>query len=147
MGYEYLIYKLISAYASTLEKESQIKNLFHLTDERLLWTLYENKKTNKDISKIAKRLLLHEIPFCYGILKSNHFYNKSILDDINCLKSLEEKINLHLNNTGINSSVFIHMTTDNRKTNRKIDFYSIEQDKKIVKQSIELSSGDTILNY
>ncbi|MCW8889351.1 MAG: hypothetical protein OQL20_01670 [Sedimenticola sp.] len=121
MAFEYLIFELVSEYASTLVNVEDIKNIFHYTDESLLWLFYEMKRTRPKLASLAKRLLLHDLPFCYGIMRSSSIEMDNPLRDKSTRKMLSEKISNKLKN--LNLDINMHMTTDNRKTNRKIDFF------------------------
>lgn len=129
MGYEFLIFDLISEYVKSEKEKKNVKNLFHFTDEHLLWSFYHMKSDNPKVSNIAKRLLLYDIPKCYGILKSDSYQLNSILRDEKIRINLLDSIKSELSNIGIDIPFTFHMTTDNKKTNRHISFYLHEDDK------------------
>lgn len=123
MVFEYLVFKLISEYAKTLDSVDDLKSLFHLTDERLLWTCYEMKSSNPTIAKIARRILLQDTPMCYSILRSDSIVDQNSLIDNEALDNAANRIQEQLSRSGINTQINLHLTTDNRKTHRLIEFY------------------------
>jgi uncharacterized protein len=135
MGYEYLIFELISEYSKALDRVEDVKNLFHYTDERLLWSCYDMKQAHPRISNIAKRLLLHDIPNCYGILMSEDVPIKTALREENVRKRIVDIIQNELSAMGHDILLNLHLTTDDRKTNRQIDIY-VDEAKKISPTSI-----------
>lgn len=139
MGYEYLLFKLISEYAKNVEPEGLI-NLFHHTDEKLLWYFYEKKDLPHTINNIARMLLLHDLPQTYSIIRTKDFNKKENLSNPELLENLstdlvalmqKSKITSHLSPT----EIFYHVTTDDRKTERKIDIY-IEKDNQHTRKTI-----------
>ena len=123
MGFEYLIFELIAQYASGLGRAEEVKSLFHYTDEKLLWSLYDMKQQDPRLANIAKRLLLHDLPQCYVILKSKTVPDHHTLRDRNTRQRLIGLIQSQINKAGLNGSLYLHMTTDDRKTSRRIDYY------------------------
>ncbi len=124
MAFEYLVFELIQEHAKLVETEG-LANLFHYTDERLLWWFYDNADPNTKLRDIAKRLLLHELPHCHGILRSSCFKLKRDLEKEGVLSDLSAHINAEINKRrGSFSSngklVSLHLTTDDRKTSRCI---------------------------
>ena len=126
MGFEYLVFELISEYASTVRSDG-IANLFHYTDERLLWTLYNTVDFPK-LRNLAKRLLLHELPNCHGILRTSSFHLKDHLAHQNRLASIAVAIKRTLQTTNFVKTyswktIGLHLTTDDRKTCRAIPMF------------------------
>ncbi len=139
MGYEYLLFQLIAEYAKHVEFDS-IRNLFNYTDENLLWHFYDKKNSLPSVSNIASMLLLHDIPKTYAILRSDEFDKKEKLIKPGILDAIAQSVSEYLHNSKEVSNtssgeIFLHLTTDDRKTNRQIDFY-VEKSGEVVKQSI-----------
>ncbi len=127
LGYEYLLFKLISEFAKNVEPEG-VTNLIHYTDEHLLWRLYEDKKLSSDINNVARMLLLHDIPQAYSIIRSSDFDKKKKITKADILESVANDVLNELRKSKIVSSahpfeLFYHVTTDDRKTQRQVDFF------------------------
>jgi len=131
MGYEYLIFELISEYSKALDRPEDVKRLIRFTDENLLWTCYGMKQSHPGLSNIAKRLLLNEIPNCYGILRSELNSDLTSLREKEIRQSIANSIRAKISKKGYNVLVHLHMTTDDKKTNRRIKFFSEKDGKRL----------------
>lgn len=140
MGFEFLIFRLIYEFSKITNKESVI-NLFHFTDEKLLWHLADGKAfSSTSIPNIARRLLLFDLPIAQAIIRSKDFEKKDKLSKENLLEAISKEVLDFLYNKkkipgSLNVELNLHMTTDHRKTNRKVDFY-IEKNGELSKESI-----------
>lgn len=124
-SYESLLFRLISEYVNYFEKDD-IKNLWIQTDETLLHHLIKSK--SKTLSQYAKRVLLSDLDHAYSIISSSDYEKKSIFESEEFQCELIEKAVSKYNETSNGQEVDVrkislHLTTDNRKTNRKIEFY------------------------
>lgn len=131
MAFEYLLFELISKYIKYIEAEG-ISNLFHYTDEQLLWYFYERKDI-PELSSIARKLLLHEMPLTYSIIRSNNFHQKSDFSNANILEALAQEVSDNLVysqklSKDIMGNVYFHLTTDDRKTQRQVVIYVKERE-------------------
>ena len=127
MGFEFLIFQLIYEFSKNIDKED-VMNLFHFTDENLLWSLTDKKKYPASLNNIAKKLLLHDLPKAHAVIRSEDFDKKDLLSKENVLQSMAKKVTNFIytkKNFSISPPVEIqyHVTTDNRKTHRKVDIY------------------------
>ena len=127
MAFEYLVFQLIGEYAKVVEFDG-IPNMFHHTDEHLLWWFYNEFNDHPTLRNIAKRLLLHELPFCHGILRTPSFHVKGQLEEANCLSSIAFSVTENLRTTSVGrhfsrKPVDLHLTTDDRKTSRAIPIF------------------------
>ncbi|MCL5113734.1 MAG: hypothetical protein M1372_01010 [Patescibacteria group bacterium] len=125
MSFEFLIFQLIYEFSKNIDKKDVI-NLFHFTDENLLWSLTDKKKYPSSLNNIAKKLLLHDLPRAHAIIRSDDFGKKDLLSKENFLQSLAKEVTTFLVGKKIFSSsvqdeIHYHVTTDNRKTHRKVD--------------------------
>ena len=139
MAFEYLVFYLVRKFSENIQKED-IRNLFHFSDEKLLWFMYEKGKGN-EVSNIAKRILTHDIPYTYAIIRTCDYSQKAFLTQDKVLDNLTGIIIKKLRaNTMIKDSaysdIFLHVTTDNRKTNRKIEIY-VDNKGDILKESLD----------
>lgn len=124
MGFEYLIFQLVRLYSERYGAHN-VRNLFHYTDEILLFRHSISEMHGEAIASVAKKLMLQKVPECYAILRSSSFdrfqdasspqfcdelaaaiINKSEYDKI--LSSDERR------------SISIHVTTDKNKTERAV---------------------------
>lgn len=138
MAFEYLLFELISKYASYYEKD-QISNLFHFTDENLLWHLIGEKNV-PNVSNIAHKLLLHEIPLTYSIIRSSNFIAKNELSNENILNAIAIEVVSDLTiskklSKDVVDNIYYHLTTDDRKTSRQVVIY-VQEDNRICKEII-----------
>ena len=128
MGFEYLVFELISQYAKIVESDG-IPSMFHHTDEHLLWWFYNEFPEHPTLRHVAKRLLLHELPFCHGILRTSSFHLKGQMEEVDRLSSIALSISKRLRGTNAgrhfnrNRPISLHMTTDDRKTRRAIPIF------------------------
>ncbi len=137
LSFEFLVFQLIAEYSKHFETEGII-NLFHLTDEALLWNLLDKNKYPESVSNIARRLLLHELPESYSIIRSESFDKKEFLLKEGILKSISEEVTQYLcekKGLTLPFEICYHVTTDHRKTCRKIETY-VENDGKLTKETI-----------
>ncbi|HKI62019.1 MAG TPA: hypothetical protein VKA31_06975 [Mariprofundaceae bacterium] len=118
MSFEFLLFELVRALTEVAISKESIKEIFNCTDEWLLWT--HTNHEDKKISKLAKRLLLHRLPVCYSIFRTEDFSLKASLENDAYRDDLAREINSRHAVKDLNVS--IHLTTDDKKTNRKIDF-------------------------
>lgn len=132
LTYEYLLFLLISKYARHhLSDIEDIYNIWQLTDERLLFKFFEDEKKNfPEISEIAKKLILFNLDKVYSIIRTKQFEQKERLLDENCQNDLLQKVVSKIARyQRINPArLFLHVTTDDRKTEREVLIYI--QDKK-----------------
>ncbi len=138
MGFEYLIFYLISEYTKRFKEEDAI-NLFHFVDEKLLWFMYEKKK-DTEVSRIAQRILTHDLPHAYSIVRTDDYNKKDILSKKETIDNITARVTRRLIENklisdSLNLKVYLHVTTDNRKTNRNVEIY-IEDNGHLVKQSL-----------
>lgn len=138
MGFEFLIFQLIYEFSKNVEREN-VFNLFHFTDEYLLWTLNDKKRYPSSLASIAQKLLIHDLPYAHAIIRSENFEKKDLLSKEEVLKSISKEVTNYLHYTKKVSSqvsfeINYHVTTDNRKTHRKVDIY-VEDNGKISKES------------
>lgn len=138
MAFEYLLFELISRYTKHIEEE-QISHLFHFTDEKLLWYFFERKDI-QEVSNIARKLLLHEIPVTYSIIRSADFDKKNTLSDFNVLESLANEVGQKVTGTqklskDLQSNIYFHLTTDDRKTQRQVAIF-VQEEEQIRKELI-----------
>ncbi len=139
MGFEFLIFRLIYEYSKLVDKDG-IGNLFHLTDEQILWKFADKKKHPDLISDIAQKLLLQELPYACSIIRTSDIGQMENIYKENNIEILTDEIKNTLNEKKLVSEsrpidIFLHVTTDNRKTNRKVDIY-VNEKGTIVKRSI-----------
>jgi HD superfamily phosphohydrolase len=140
MAFEYLLFELISKYTKHIEKEEQISNLFHYTDEKILW-YFLGMKEYPELSSIARKLLLHEIPVTYSIIRSTNFHYKRDLSNFNMLQALAKEVGGNLLeyseklSKSIKGNLYYHLTTDDRKTCRKVVIY-VQEGEEIQKEII-----------
>lgn len=124
MGFEYLVFLLVRQYA----EHSGVKNvrdLFHFTDEHLLWVHTDRRKYGEAVANTAQRLLLNKLPECYIILRAKPFSKYEEVRSSNFCDSLISEVASEAVAAGIVSkderrSLAIHVTTDNKKTSRSI---------------------------
>ncbi|MCG2720474.1 MAG: hypothetical protein L6290_00445 [Thermodesulfovibrionales bacterium] len=139
MGFEFLIFQLIYEFSKSVDSDD-VKNLFHFTDEKLLWSLTDKKKYPHALNTIAKKLLLHDLPKAHTIIRSDNFEKKDLLGKEDVLKSLAKDVIKSLSrrkniSTSVPIEIYYHVTTDNRKTNRRVDIY-VDDNGSISKKSI-----------
>jgi hypothetical protein len=135
MAFEYLLFEIISRYTKYIENEDQISNLFHFTDEKLLWYFYETKGI-PELSGIARKLLLHEIPITYSMIRSNNFHKKSDLSNINMLEAMAQEVAETLQySKKLSGNLYYHLTTDDRKTRRRVVVF-VQQGEQIYQELI-----------
>ena len=122
MGFEFLIFELINEHAKLVENDG-LQNLFHYTDENLLWSFYNSTDSTPVIRNLAKRVLLQDLPICISIIRTDEFGAKEHLST--GLAGISETITARLRSDGINlvKPVKLHLTTDDRKTSRAIPIY------------------------
>jgi HD superfamily phosphohydrolase len=124
MSFEYLLFSLVEGYALTAGKDS-VRNLFHFTDERLLWTLYNESQYGETVSSTARRLLLHDLPVCHGIVRLNEFSRYDEIRVPSFCKKISEDISLEAVKAGLipkekSKTLAVHLTSDDRKTQRAV---------------------------
>lgn len=139
MGFEYLLFKLVGEYTKCFDIEN-ISNLFNFTDERLLWDLFNRDDVSAEVKGISKKLLLHNLPYSYSILRTDNFNIKSSLMAPDILDGLTLELNQSMLNPDVHSGsytneLYLHVTTDDRKTCRMIDINVIRSNK-LQKESI-----------
>jgi len=127
MGFENLLFRLVGEYTKQFDVDN-IGNLFNFTDERLLWDFFTRSDASADLKTISKNLLLHSIPHAYSIFRTSDFVAKKSLMDPNHLDELIAELNRILINAKLYSGsssneLYLHVTTDDRKTCRMIDIY------------------------
>ncbi len=125
-AFESLLFNLVSEYVNNIDRKEGIKNLFHYTDENFLWYFHNNKNISKKVKDIARSLLLHNLPITYAILRSDDFKNIKLLLDNDVLINLARKVFDDLAASSIlttQTDFYYHITTDDRKTNRQIEFF------------------------
>jgi HD superfamily phosphohydrolase len=138
MGFEFLIFQLIYEFSKLVDKEA-VTNLFHFTDEYLLWQLSDKNKYPASLTRIAQKLLIHDIPYAHAIIRSDNFEKKEALSNEEVLKSLSLEITNYLHDkkkaaTVAPGEIYFHLTTDHRKTHRKVDIY-VEDNDTVLKKS------------
>jgi|GEM_PF-4745966 HD superfamily phosphohydrolase len=137
MAFEYLLFELISKYTKHIEKEG-LGNLFHFSDEQLLWYFYERKDV-PELNSIARKLLLHEIPITYSIIRSKNFNYKGDIINTKILETLTHEVPNDLVSSQklskeIMGNIYYHLTTDNRKTERQVVIYI--EDKGVIRREV-----------
>lgn len=123
MGFEYLIFLLVRLYADKYGSQN-VRELFHYTDEWLLWTHFKSSH-GEEVVATARRLLLHDIPDCYVILRSPTFSRFQEARSPRFCEELIRDIKKEAGSSGLFSieegrSLAVHVTSDNKKTNRSI---------------------------
>lgn len=135
MAFEYLLFEIIYRYTKHIENEDQISNLFHFTDEKLLWYFYETKGI-PELSGIARKLLLHEVPITYSIIRSTNFHKKRDFSNTNMLKAMAQEVSENLQySKKLSGNLYYHLTTDDRKTRRQVVVY-VQQGEQIHQEII-----------
>lgn len=125
-AYECVLFELIAEYVKHCEVED-ITNLWTQTDDLLLTACMSNKYN--EVHKLAKKLLMFDYDNVYCIIRSNDFSNNSRLLSVDFHKELASKSidKYNGNETSppmLNKSKFkLHVTTDNKKTSRKIPIF------------------------
>ena len=127
LAFEHLIFELIGEYAKIV-KSDDLPNMFHYTDEHLLWWFYNAFDSHPALRNLAKRLLLHDLPYCHGILRTPSFHLKAHLQNTSLLSSIGSQVTRNLCGTSLEKyfktrPVSLHLTTDDRKTCRAIPIY------------------------
>ena len=125
MAYEFLLFRLADKLAEIFGKK-EIEKLWFETDQGLLSTLRGIDK----VKPIVRRLMKGELYYVISIIRisdSNKRIYKS-LNDVSRVLKIRDEIKAVLNKNELNwtnkilGDCFIHVTTDFRKTNRKIEF-------------------------
>jgi HD superfamily phosphohydrolase len=123
MGFEYLVFLLVHQYAEHFGTEN-VRNLFHYTDERLLWTHTDRQSYGKAVSNTAQRLLLNRLPECYIIFRAEPFSRYKEVSSSKFCDSFIHKVASKAAAAGVTRdecrSLAVHVTTDNKKTSRSI---------------------------
>lgn len=124
MGFEYLVFLLVRQYAEHNGTEN-VRNLFHYTDERLLWTHTDSRTYGEAVANTAQRLLLNQLPECYMILRAEPFSKYDEVRSSQFCDSFISEVACEAAAAGVVSqderrSLAIHITTDNKKTSRSI---------------------------
>lgn len=153
LAYEYLLFLLISKYARHhLSDVEDIFRLWHLTDEWLLYKFFEEKKKEfPEISEIAKRLILFDIDKVYSVIRTKQFQQKDRLSDEgfqnDLLQKVVSKITQQKNiSQGIKlAGLFLHITTDDRKTEREVLMYTNDKKGSIQEYSIGRNSRYVVI--
>lgn len=124
MGFEYLVFLLVRQYAEHAGTKN-VRNLFHYTDERLLWTHTDRRTYGDAVANTAQRLLLNQLPECYMILRAEPFTKYEEVRSSQFCDSFISEVASESAATGVvtqdeRRSLAIHVTTDNKKTSRSI---------------------------
>lgn len=127
-AYEGMLFKLMSEYVKTLQSEEDIANIWTRTDESLLLMLINAKNDNlQTISKLARKLILLDYDKTYFIIKTNNYdYKNKLSSETFLTRTINEAVTTYNKmNAGALSSAhfYLHVTTDNKKTSRKITLY------------------------
>lgn len=137
MAFEHLVFRLVCEFSKNVDKDG-VSNLFHFTDESLVWNFTDKKNYSKSVNEIAKKILLHDLPYSYAILRSKDLDKKESLINDNINKFLSDELSCFLRNKKKSKNIpeiYFHLTTDNRKTGRKINFY-VDDGKTICQESV-----------
>lgn len=124
MGFEYLVFLLVRQYSDKYGSEN-VRNLFHYTDENLLFEHSVQARHGEVLAATARRLLLSDIPECYVILRSAEFNrfqearSPKFCDDF-IREVADEAVGSGIMNQDERRFLAVHVTSDNKKTQRSI---------------------------
>ena len=148
MGYEFLLFQLADLLRDQLN-DKEVEKLWFQTDLGLLMSLYKNSH----VAHIIRRLMKGEMYVVINIMKipdNNKLIYKK-LKDISFAKRLCESLEDYLDSQEPNfvskvlGKLYIHVTTDFRKTDRKIDFF-LEDEKGIGPYSFGENKNSTLIS-
>jgi len=141
IAFEYLIFKAVGKFITSSTKEDLV-NIWSQTDDSILSLFLKRKKESPELNSLAKRILLFDLDKVYGLVRTSYVdllsnigkedfqakIIKDIVDDFNATTSESYRFTTR--------SLQMHVTTDNRKTNRKIPVYLQKQNGEIHEHSI-----------
>jgi len=128
-AYEALLFKLIAEYVKTCET-ADIANIWTQTDDLLLSMMMTTKRQElQKVNEFAKKLILFDYDYVHFLIKTRDFSKKNETVSNEFQTDLVRTcINRYNTMEGIPSrldpdSMYLHITTDNKKTGRKIPYY------------------------
>ncbi len=141
IAFEHLLFAAVSEYVKSCSKDDII-NLWSQTDDSILALFLKQKKEMPELNALAKRILLFDFDHVYGLLRTSSIghiklindsdFQSRILADVISAFNLENTEAMPLSPTKFR----LHVTTDNRKTNRRIPLYVQRQNAEIEEHSI-----------
>jgi len=141
IAFEHLLFSAVAEYVKSCSDED-IKNLWSQTDEFMLDLFLNRKKEFPELYALAKRIFLFDIDHVYGLLRTSAYHLEKLIASADFQSKILNAVMLafrseYPGSSSLSPSRFqLHVTTDNRKTNRKIPIYIQRHNKEIEEYTI-----------